>query len=44
VEFCEFIKARENDFASNIVFSDEASFELYENVNTIADKKLNLVN
>jgi len=33
IEFYELIEARRNDSVNNIVFSDEASFELYENVN-----------
>jgi len=33
IKFCELIEARRNDFVNNIVFSDEASFELYRNVN-----------
>jgi len=44
IEFCELIEARGNDFVNNIVFSDEASFELHGNVNTNAGKKLNTVN
>jgi len=32
----ELIKVRGNNFANNIVFFDEASFELYENVNANA--------
>jgi len=35
IEF-ELIKVRENNFANNIVFFDEASFELHENVNANA--------
>jgi len=33
IEFFELIEARGNDFVNNIVFSDEASFELHGNVN-----------
>jgi len=33
IEFYKLIETRGNDFINNIVFSDEASFELYENVN-----------
>jgi len=31
IEFCELIER--HDFVNNIIFSDEASFELHENVN-----------
>ncbi|EFN74234.1 hypothetical protein EAG_00125, partial [Camponotus floridanus] len=34
MEFCELIEMRGNDFITNIVFSDEASFELHGNVNS----------
>ncbi|EFN76547.1 hypothetical protein EAI_03325, partial [Harpegnathos saltator] len=33
MEFCEVIQARGNGFVNNIVFTDEAAFELYGNVN-----------
>jgi len=34
MEFCELMnEVRGDDFANNIVFSDEVSFELYENIN-----------
>jgi len=33
IEFCELIEARKNDFVNNIVFPDEASFDLHGNVN-----------
>jgi len=33
IEFSELIEARENDFINNIVFFDEANFELHGNVN-----------
>jgi len=36
MEFCEFIKVRDN-FSNNIVFSDKATFELHGNVNANAD-------
>jgi len=40
MEFYEFIKARENNFSNNIVFSDkerDLRFELHGNVNSNAD-------
>lgn len=33
MKFCEFIQARGNDFVNNIVFTDEAVFQLNGNVN-----------
>jgi len=33
MEFCELIQARGNDFVNNIVFTDEAAFQLNGNVN-----------
>lgn len=33
MKFCELIQARGNDFVNNIVFTDEAAFELNGNVN-----------
>jgi len=33
IEFCKLIQARGNDFVNNIVFSDDASFELHGNIN-----------
>jgi len=42
MEFCEFIKVRDN-FSNDIVFSDKARFELHGNVNDNAEQ-LNFVN
>jgi len=36
MKFCELIEVRGNDFANNIVFSNEASFEFHENFNANA--------
>jgi len=33
IEFCELIEIRGSDFANNIVFSDEVSFEFHGSVN-----------
>jgi len=44
MEFYKLIEERGNDFENNVVFFDEARFELHENVNVNIDDTWNFVN